>query len=109
MTDQEQIVQGYKTVDAKMTAMLAHAQLEQWDEVVSLGEQYLADIERLTELEKDIPAATDEQDPKLDIIRQILSSESNLRDLLTSTMDELSESTAELEKQRDVSGYYSSV
>lgn len=109
MDTQDQILERYTTVDAKMTAMLAHAQQAEWDELVATGQSYVGDIAQLAELEDGFVLDDDHQNRKNQLVIRIRDSEAYLRSLLEQRAQELSDSITELERQRKLNGAYTSV
>lgn len=85
--------------------MLAKAQAQQWDDVVTLGEQYYDAVERLRAL----GALSDEdRTARRTLLTQILSDDARIRNLAAPELHRLSHLLGTIKRQQTVLQAYTS-
>lgn len=97
-------LQHYEIIAGLSRQMLAKAQAQQWDDVVTLGAQYHDAVERL----RAMGALSDEdRTARRDLLTQILSDDARIRNLAAPELHRLSHLLGTIKRQQTVLQAYS--
>ena len=90
MMNNQQVLNVYGAMAQLTEQMLAAAQGNDWDGLVLLEEQCTAQLQLLTEQEPRAPMRGAERERKIELIRQMLTADRQIRDLTMPWMAQLS-------------------
>lgn len=81
MNEDATVIETYRSMAKKSSAMLVAARGDDWDEVVRLERDCAALVARLKSLGDRAPLSANERTQKVDLIRSILADDARIREL----------------------------
>lgn len=106
-TSHASILEHYQEIADLSGQMLAKAQGQEWNELVTLGARYQEAVERLKALN---PLDDDQKNARRELLTRILDDDARIRQLIAPELERLSHLLGTFKRQRTVlQAYYSTV
>lgn len=109
MQQGREVVSAYRALEAQAARMAAVLRSDDWQAVIGEGEQYVAAVAALAELESDCALDAEARAAKYSMLERTLNYDLEIRARLMECREELAQRIARSRKRRATAGTYGAV